>query len=88
MDGIQKAGEIAGLSIKALLITLIGILLFGIYLGILIYGENSLTVLNHLQTQKRSLIEEEKVLKAENQRLQKEYFELKQLEPSEKSKEE
>jgi hypothetical protein len=88
MDGIQKAGEIAGLSIKALLITLIGILLFGIYLGILIYGENSLTVLNHLQTQKSSLIEDEKALKAENQRLQKEYFELKQLEPSEKSKEE
>jgi hypothetical protein len=88
MGGIEKAGEIAGLSIKALLITLIGILLFGIYLGILIYGENSLTVLNHLQTQKSSLIEEEKGLKAENQRLQKEYFELKQLEPSEKSKEE
>ena len=88
MGGIQKAGEIAGLSIKAILITLIGILLFGIYLGILIYGENSLTVLNHLQTKKRSLIEKEKALKAENQRLQKEYFELKQLEPSEKMKEE
>jgi len=84
MDGIQKAGEIAGLSIKTLLITLIGILLFGIYLGILIYGENSLTVLNHLQNKKKSLMRQEKALKSENQRLQKEYFELKQLEPSEK----
>ena len=86
MDGMQKAGEIAGLSIKTLLITLIGILLFGIYLGILMYGENSLTVLNHLQIQKKSLLKKEKNLKAENQRLQKEYFELKQLEPSEKGK--
>lgn len=82
MGGMQKAGEIAGLSIKTLLVTLIGILLFGIYLGILIYGENSLTVLNHLQEKKQFLIGKEKSLKSENQRLQKEYFELKQLEPS------
>jgi hypothetical protein len=79
----QEVEAIAGLSIKALLITAIGILLFGIYVGILIYGENSLTVLNQLKEKKQGLFEEGRALKNENQRLQKEYFELKQLEPKE-----
>ena len=83
MTGTQKVEAIVGLSLKAFLVTVIGILLFGIYVGILIYGENSLTVLNHLQEKKQVLIQEEKALKTENQRLQKEYFELKQLEPKE-----
>jgi len=83
LSGVQKVEEIAGLSIKTLLITAIGILLFGIYLGVLIYGENSLTVLNQLKEKKQGLIQEERILKTENQRLQKEFFELKQLEPKE-----
>ncbi|MDM5272418.1 hypothetical protein PGH07_09525 [Sulfurovum sp. zt1-1] len=83
MEGIQRAGEIAGLSIKTFLIGLLVLLLFGIYLGILIYGENSLTVLDHLKAKKEALIYKKTALKAENRRLQKEYFELKQLEPSE-----
>ena len=83
MNNTQKVEEIAGLSLKALLVTAIGILLFGIYVGILIYGENSLTVLNQLKEKKQVLIEEKNVLNTENQRLQKEYFELKQLEPKE-----
>jgi len=83
LSDIQKVEAIAGLSLKALLVTAIGILLFGIYVGILIYGENSVTVLNHLKEKKQALAQEEKVLKIENQRLQKEYFELKQLEPKE-----
>ena len=81
MANTQEVEAIAGLSIKALLVTAIGILLFGIYVGILIYGENSLTVLNQLKEKKQGLLEEGKTLKSENQRLQKEYFELKQLEP-------
>jgi len=83
MNNTRKVEEIAGLSLKALLVTAIGILLFGIYVGILIYGENSLTVLNQLKEKKQVLIEEKNILKTENQRLQKEYFELKQLEPKE-----
>ena len=83
MPNASKVEAIAGLSLKAILITAIGILLFGIYVGILIYGENSLTVLNHLKEKKEILIQEEKNLKVENQRLQKELFELKQLEPKE-----
>lgn len=83
MADTQKVEAIAGLSLKALLVTAIGILLFGIYVGILIYGENSLTVLHQLKEEKQELRQEERVLKAENQKLQKEYFELKQLEPKE-----
>jgi cell division protein FtsB len=79
----SKVEVIAGLSLKAILITTIGILLFGIYVGVLIYGENSLTVLNQLKEKKNFLKQEEKNLKAENQKLQKELFELKQLEPKE-----
>ena len=83
MENIKKAEALAGLSLKTLLVTAIGILLFGIYVGILIYGENSLTVLKQLKEKKQGLFQEEKVLKTENQRLQKEFFELKQLEPKE-----
>ena len=77
MTDDQEAVGVTGLSIKALLVTAIGILLFGIYVGILIYGENSLTVLNQLKEKKQGLHEEGIVLKTANQRLQKEYFELK-----------
>ncbi len=83
MVNTQKVEAIAGLSLKAFLVTIIGILLFGIYMGVLIYGENSLTVLTHVKEKKQSLMQKEKILKIENQRLQKEYFELKQLEPKE-----
>ena len=78
----QEEG-IAGFSLKTFLVTAIGILLFGIYVGVLMYGENSLTVLNQLKEKKYRLSLEDKVLKIENQKLQKEYFELKQLEPKE-----
>ena len=78
---MQKVEEIVGLSLKALFATMIGIVLFGIYLGILIFGENSLMVLDHLKEKKAGLIREEQSLKIQNQKLQKEYFELKQLEP-------
>ena len=80
MEATQKVEDIAGLSLKTILVTTIGILLFGIYLGILIYGENSLTVLNQLKEKKKNLMKEEKILKQDNQKFQKEFFELKQLE--------
>jgi len=52
-------------------------------MGILLYGENSLSVLSQLRDKKESLLNQEKVLKLQNQKLQKKYFELKQLEPKE-----
>jgi len=80
MSNVDKVEVVAGLSIKAVLVTTIGILLFGIYVGILIYGENSLTVLNQLKEKKLGLVQEVKTLKNNNKKLQKKYFELKQLE--------
>jgi len=79
----ENQSNIAGFSLKTLLLTSIGILVFGIYVGVLLYGENSLTVLQNLKQKKQDLTLEGKSLKIENQRLQKEYFELKQLEPKE-----
>jgi len=89
LENSQKIGSsereetLAGLSLKTLLSAAIGILLFGIYIGILIYGENSLTVLQHLKEKQALLKREAERLKVQNQKLQKEYFELKQLEPKE-----
>ncbi|HIQ46637.1 MAG TPA: hypothetical protein EYH57_03350 [Sulfurovum sp.] len=83
MTDMKEKESIAGFSLKTFLVTAIGILLFGIYVGVLMYGENSLTVLNQLKEKKLSLSLEDKALKIENQKLQKEYFELKQLEPKE-----
>lgn len=82
MVEIKEVETLAGLSMKTLLVTAIGILLFGIYLGILIYGENSLTVLKQLKEKKHMLFKEGQTLKKNNQELQKAFFELKQLEPS------
>lgn len=82
LENRQEEG-LAGYSLKAFLVTALGILIFGIYIGVLMYGENSLTVLNDLQEKKENLTKEKKALKLENQRLQKEFFELKQLEPKE-----
>ena len=83
MTETRQESDIAGFSLKTFLVTAIGILLFGIYVGILMYGENSLTVLTQLKEKKYRLSLEDKALKIENQKLQKEYFELKQLEPKE-----
>jgi hypothetical protein len=79
----EREEGIAGFSIKTLLWTMLGILLFGIYVGVLMYGENSLTVLNDLEDKKAQLIQEKVVIKTENQKLQKILFELKQLEVKE-----
>jgi len=73
----------AGYSLKTFLITALGILLLGIYIGVLLYGENSLMVLNQLKEDKIGLLEEKIALKKENQKLQKEFFELIQLEGKE-----
>ena len=82
VDTREEEG-IAGFSLKTFLVTALGILLFGIYVGVLMYGENSLTVLNQLKAEKQKLVKEKRDIKVENQRLQKEFFELKQLEPKE-----
>ena len=79
----EKSTEtLTGLSLKTLLAAAIGLMLFSFYVYILVTGENSLMVWNQLKTKKATLLKEGKNLKQENQKLQKEYFELKQLEPN------
>jgi len=82
VSNTQKPDEaVAGTSLKIFLVRILALLLLGTYLSIVIYGENSYTVLKQLKDEKNSLSQQERILKVENQRLQKEYFELKQLEP-------
>jgi hypothetical protein len=68
-----------GFSLRSLLLILLGILLFGLYVGVLLFGENSLEVLNSLQREKTQLIQEKRQLQNANQKLQKQYFELLQI---------
>lgn len=54
---------------------------FGLYIGDVLFGKSSLDVLLNLQADKDTLISKIKSLKEENAVLQKEYFELRQLDP-------
>jgi len=59
---------------------------FGIYVGDLLFGKSSLDVLLNLQADKGTLSRKVVNLKNENAILQKEYFELKDLDPDSKGK--
>lgn len=60
------------------------VILFGIYVGNTLFGQSSLDVLLNLQTQKEYLQQNVLDLKEENSKLQKQYFELRQLDPDSK----
>ena len=68
-----------GFSVRSLLLIVAGIFLFGFYVGVLLFGENSLEVLNTLTREKAQLKNEKRRLQRENQKLQKQYFELLQI---------
>ena len=68
-----------GLSYKTFLALVSVVILMGIYIGVILYGKNSVNVLLNLQTYEMSLKEEIEQLKNENAKLQKEYFELKEI---------
>jgi hypothetical protein len=72
-------GNWLGFSLRSLLMILIGILLFGLYVGILLFGENSLQVMDELEREEKKLILEKQGLLQSNQKLQKKYFELLQI---------
>ena len=78
-DKQEKLEDWFGFSLKNLLLILIGTVLFGLYIGSLFYGENSVIALKKLQKDKEALLIEVKKLRVENQKLQKKYFELLQL---------
>jgi hypothetical protein len=56
------------------------VLIIGLYIGVLMFGDNSLDVLLDLETYEEHLKNEVIRLKTENATLQKEFFELKELE--------
>ncbi len=68
-----------GLSTKTFLLLVTFVILMGIYIGVILYGKNSINVLLDLQTYESYLKDEIRHLKQENAKLQKEYFELKEI---------
>lgn len=68
-----------GLSLKKFFLLFALVILLGIYLGVLLYGTNSLEVLFGLQDYENYLQDEIVHLKKENAELQREYFELKEI---------
>lgn len=69
------------LKIFSLLVVVVG---FGIYVGDMLFGKSSLDVLLDLQSNKQILEKSVESFKQENAILQKEYFELKDLDPDSK----
>lgn len=69
------------IGVKKIIIAFGLIVFIGIYLGVILFGENSILALWHLKQEKRELTKEITDTKNKNQELQKEYFLLKQLEP-------
>ncbi len=68
-----------GLSLKKFFLLFALVIFLGIYLGILLYGTNSLEVLFGLQDYEDYLQDQSAHLKKENAQLQREYFELKEI---------
>jgi len=66
------------LKILSLLVIVVG---FGIYVGDMLFGKSSLDVLLNLQLQRQILERSVDSFKNKNAILQKEYFELKDLDP-------
>ncbi len=71
--------EYLGLSLTKFLLLFLMVLAFGIYLGLILYGTNSLEILFELQEYELYLQDEVYRLKHENAELQREYFELKEI---------
>ncbi len=68
-----------GLSLNKFFVLLFIVISFGVYVGILLYGTNSLEVLLGLEDYETYLQSETVRLKNENSELQREYFELKEI---------
>jgi len=72
-----------GFRAQHFLLALGGVVVVAFYVGNLLFGNASLEVLLQLETYEGHLTREITRLKQENAALQKEFFELKELEPSE-----
>ncbi|PLY14588.1 bZIP transcription factor [Sulfurimonas sp. CVO] len=82
-EGIDDTQSITqkyfGLSLTKFLMLVFLVFATGIYIGILLYGTNSLEVFLGLQDYEEYLQSEIQRLRTENAELQKEYFELKEI---------
>jgi cell division protein FtsB len=72
---IRKFEEIFGLSLKIFIITATIVIVIGVYVANLIYGNSSLQRLQYLQREKASLKYEIESLKQSNAKLHKQYLE-------------
>jgi len=80
IDDTQSITErYLGLSLRKFFSLVGAVLALGIYLGVLLYGTNSLEVLFGLDDYQEYLHTEIHRLKDENAELQREYFELKEI---------
>ena len=68
-----------GLSLEKFFLLFALVIILGVYLGVLLYGTNSLEVLFGLQDYENYLQNEVVRLKEENAELQREYFESKEI---------
>ena len=68
-----------GLSTIKFFIASAVVLVVGVYMGFIFFGDNSLSVLLDLEEYQNYLTEDIEHLKVENAALQKQYFELKEL---------
>jgi hypothetical protein len=68
-----------GISLVKFLLLICMVFGVGVYLGLLLYGTNSIEILLGLQEYQEYLQNEIARLKTENAELQREYFELKEL---------
>ena len=78
-EDLELTQKYLGLSTKTFLLLATFVILMGVYIGVILYGKNSINVLLGLQTYETYLQKEIEHLKRENAKLQKEYFELKEI---------
>jgi hypothetical protein len=82
-EGIDDTQSITekyfGLSLIKFLLLIFLVLAMGVYIGMILYGTNSLEVFLGLQDYEQYLQSEIYRLKNENAELQREYFELKEI---------
>ncbi len=82
LDNLDNLGifeKYLGLSFKTFAILCSFVIIIGVYIGIVLYGKNSLSVLFKLENYENFLETNIYNLKHENAKLQKEYFELKEI---------
>lgn len=82
-DGLEKdhtfSEKYFGISTTKFIVTLAVVISVGVYISFLLFGDNSVTVLFELEEYESYLSQEVVKLKTENAALQKEYFELLEL---------